>query len=348
MASQKMANKMNVISIIPTGLACHYGGSAAFIPGAKLLAACCDKLILNVNHVNASDCNGMTSNTLYCSGISIDLLLEGKIGFKEKKIGYNHILNLVNEITPLTINATRASEWVNGGSITTVKLNTPLTMSGSINKLTGAAEGKVEGIQELINQVKGIRKENKIPFDAVTVYTPIDCSSEEVNYYWDHPETANIWGRVEAILTETATPALSCHVVHAPTEVQSGMYASRVMPREMCPEVISNCFYNCLAIGLHRAPHLCEVYERGAILSSDISVLITPHGCWGRPHIAATKLGIPIVVVKENTTIYSRTWNNEQYPKNVILVENYLEAAGILMSLQAGIDYRLIKDGEIG
>jgi len=45
-------------------------------------------------------------------------------------------------------------------------------------------------------------------------------------------------------------------------------------------------------------------------------------------------------VVKENTTCLK----DVIYPdnKNIIFVENYLEAAGVVQCLNAGVDYRLI------
>ena len=48
--------------IIPTGLNCALGGDAAYAPGIKLIAACCDKLIVNPNAVNASDINEIPNN----------------------------------------------------------------------------------------------------------------------------------------------------------------------------------------------------------------------------------------------------------------------------------------------
>ncbi|KKL48567.1 hypothetical protein LCGC14_2324210 [marine sediment metagenome] len=63
-----------------------------------------------------------------------------------------------------------------------------------------------------------------------------------------------------------------------------------------------------------------------------IAVMISPDGCWGRPHIACEEAGIPIVEVLENKTIFS---DNTAY--NMIQVDNYLEAAGLLMSMRAGV-----------
>ena len=68
--------------------------------------------------------------------------------------------------------------------------------------------------------------------------------------------------------------------------------------------------------------------------------LLTPHGCWGRPHIACQENNIPIIVVKENTTCFSENFSYDG--KKAIFVENYLEAAGLIMAMNSGVDYRTI------
>lgn len=54
------------VFIVPTGIGCEIGGHAGdATPAARLTAACCDKLIVHPNVVNASDINEMTENMIY-------------------------------------------------------------------------------------------------------------------------------------------------------------------------------------------------------------------------------------------------------------------------------------------
>ena len=101
-------NFMNIVLIVPTGLGCSIGGHAGDAsPVAKLLGACCDKLITHPNVVNASDINEMPSNTLYVEGSMLDRFLEGQIELKE--VTRNKILVVANKpIKPDTINAVSA------------------------------------------------------------------------------------------------------------------------------------------------------------------------------------------------------------------------------------------------
>jgi len=66
--------------------------------------------------------------------------------------------------------------------------------------------------------------------------------------------------------------------------------------------------------------------------------MVSPYGCYGKPHRSCQDRGIPIIVVKENTCI------DKQYTVNsAIFVENYIEAAGLIMSMQAGISVESVR-----
>jgi len=51
------------VMIVPTGVGAQIGGHAGdAAPAAKLIASCCDKLIIHPNVVNGSDLNEMTED----------------------------------------------------------------------------------------------------------------------------------------------------------------------------------------------------------------------------------------------------------------------------------------------
>lgn len=57
------------VFIVPTGIGCSIGGHAGdATPAAKLIASCCDTLLVHPNVVNASDINEMTNNMWYVEG----------------------------------------------------------------------------------------------------------------------------------------------------------------------------------------------------------------------------------------------------------------------------------------
>jgi len=63
-------------------------------------------------------------------------------------------------------------------------------------------------------------------------------------------------------------------------------------------------------------------------------VMVSPMGCLGEPHEACLERGIPIVVVRENKSVLHEYEDGDE---RFIFVENYLEAAGLVMAMQAGI-----------
>ena len=79
-------------------------------------------------------------------------------------------------------------------------------------------------------------------------------------------------------------------------------------------------------------------YDKG-LNAEDISCLIIPDGCVGLPTLAALEHGIPVIAVKENKNYMRNRLEELPFQKNkLFIVENYLEAVGIMHSLKAGID----------
>ena len=317
---------MNAVMIIPTGIGCEIGGHAGdATPAAKLLAACCDKLIIHPNVVNASDINEMTDNMLYVEGSMLDRFLEGVIELKE--VRQNKVLLVVNSpARPETINSAAAARAIIGMDIEIAELNTPLKMVGILNN--GIATGSVTGWKELVEQVY------QYEFDALAIATVIDVEKDiAINYLRNGG--VNPWGGIEAITSKLIASELQMPVAHAPVE-------SNVVERKdwdfitnpcMAAEFVSWCYVNCVFKGLHKAPRIGK-----GLSVEDIDVMVSPYGCWGRPHYACVEAGIPIIVVKENTCVL-----NKKPTGDVIMVENYFEAAGMLMSMQAGISAASIR-----
>jgi hypothetical protein len=334
-------NKLVGAAIFPTGIGLSIGGDASAGAVIPLLASCSKKLIVNPNGVNASDLVAWADNVLYTEGSTIDRFLEGSINLKECRT-YNKILCVVNK--PMSIasqNAVNAARWTLGADIELLELDTPLRMTAFINP-DGTAGGKLSGHHELVKQIK----DANIDYDILTVHTLIDCPDEIANAYWRQEILVNPWGRVEALLSKFLSFALDKQAVHSPVEFLADPLFNRiaVKPSEAA-EVISNTFAWCMFKGTHRAPMIDPDRNPRNLSNQDMDFLISPSDCWGRPHDACLQNHIPILIVKENTTCFK----DFKYPmvalesSRVIFVENYLEAAGMLMAWNAGIDPRIIR-----
>jgi len=328
---------LNGVFIIPTGLDCALGGDAAYNPGVKLIASCCDRLVVNPNSVNASDINEIPGNCLYVEGSTIDRFLQGELGLREVKT-YNRILMVVNPpATPANWNSMNSGIWGLGANIKMLELNTPVTMKAQLQP-DGTAGGTYSGIDELIEQVL------PLDFDALAVQTNIDCDPATAQHYWRNGGV-NPWGGIEAIVSKEIATRINKPIAHAPYASESGFigtYERLIVERSMAPEVISNTFTFCILKGLHRSPQL--TFDKSGFNVDGIDFLVTPHGCFGRPHKICHARKIPIIVVRENTTCFS---NGFTYPvqDGLIFVQNYLEAAGAIMALTAGVDIDTLNLG---
>ncbi len=325
---------MNVVLIVPTGIGCEIGGHAGDAnPAAKLIGQCCDKLITHPNVVNASDINEMPENTLYVEGSILDRFLNGKVRLKE--VFYNKILLAVNRpVTADTINAMNAARSTIGADIELMELDTKLTMTGFYKH--GKAYGEVQGWYELYIQSLNY------DFDALAIQTHIEVEKKTKIKYLTGTGGVNPWGGIEAIASKLIADKIDKPVAHSPFDdrtIQADdlRELNEVVDPRMAAEMVSVTYLHCILKGLHKAPRLTH----NAINSlgfEDVDFLITPIDCVGPPHYACMEADIPIIAVRENKNVL-----NDKMPDSFIIVDNYIEAAGLLMAYKSGIDPKSVR-----
>lgn len=329
---------MNGVFIIPTGIGCEIGGHAGdATPAVKLIASVCDKLIINPNAVNASDINEMPDNCLYVEGSTIDRFLRREIYLKEVK--KNKILVVTN--APLkneVVNSVNAARATIGIEAEIAVLDSPLTMIAKRNP-DGTASGFVSGWEELVKQVC------KYDFDALAITTQIGCPKEVAIDYFENGGV-NPWGAVEAIASRLISKALDKPVAHSPIEsdwAEQERYNPPTTDPRMSAEMVSISYLHCILKGLWKAPRIIHNGCFGATLFTDqIDFIISPFACWGAPHKACAEKGIPVIVVKENDTVFKDLpdYGNED---KIIRVNNYLEAVGVIKAMEIGITTGSVK-----
>jgi hypothetical protein len=304
--------------IIPTGIGCEIGGHCgdANAP-ARLLARCCETLILHPNVVNASDLNEMPENCLYVEGSILDRFLKGELFLR--RVRSNKVLVAVNKADYQSINAVSAARATLGLDAEIVELRVPLVLIARMKD--GLATGEVRGWQELVEQVR------EHEFDALALATPITIDAETLKDYFRHGGV-NPVGGVEAVASRLIANALDKPVAHGPVDYALKGFTEVVDPR-MAVETITENFIHCLLKGLHKAPRIS--HEKG-LRVQDVDCLVSPYGCFGVPHQACLEARVPVIVVRENKSCLKHPERPE-----FLYVENYLEAAGLLMAMQAGV-----------
>lgn len=317
---------MNTVFIVPTGIGAEIGGHAGDAsPAAKLIASVSDIFITHPNVFNASDINEMPENTLYVEGSMLDTFLEGKKGLK--RVQSNRICVAVNSpVRAETINAVSAARATMGLEAYIMELEKPLKMIARIDD--GVATGEVHGWESLLKQLPSYR------FDALAIATEIECDQELALKYLRDTGSVNPWGGVEAKVSKLISERIKKPVAHAPVELGALKKFNEVVDPRKAAEAISVAYIHCVLKGLHKAPQYGN-----EIWQSDIDCLVTPAGCYGPAHFASADANIPIIVVKNNTTTCDLLVDHH----SLIYVENYLEAAGMILAIKAGISLQSIN-----
>jgi hypothetical protein len=107
-------------------------------------------------------------------------------------------------------------------------------------------------------------------------------------------------------------------------------------------ELISTPHYFSVLKGLARAPRLVplaslDAAPAAALTLNNVAAVVAPASCLGGvPALAAELSAIPLIAVRENETVLDVS-NDVMRMQNVIEVDSYLEAAGVLTALRSGI-----------
>lgn len=338
--SMKMSNKLRhddkfrVALVIPTGLGASVGGHAGDGGAtARLMASVCDTLVTHPNVVNASDINEMTDNTQYVEGYLLTQYLLGNIGLRE--VRQNRVLVIVDgsaDPTYITaainvVNAARSTYGFNCPEV--VVLNKPFKM-----KTGWSNEGRAVGVVEEMDELFGVLHDRQGDYDAVAITSLVEIPSEVRDCYYRNGGV-NPWGGVEAMLTHTISHCFQIPCAHAPMmesqEVE--LLDFGIVDPRSAAEAVSLTYLPCVLKGLNKSPRVTEA-------SPDVSCLVIPNGCLGVPMLAAHQRGIPIIAVDDQLEVGDVRCTDHF---GTIMVDNYIEAAGAVAALRAGISVETLR-----
>lgn len=343
-------NHFNVVLLVPTGIGAEIGGHAGDASAvARLVATSCDNLITHPNVVNASDINELPENGLYVEGSIITRLLMGSIGLQ--KVRSNRLILLLdkhqdkffNDSAINSISAARATFGLDCKNVLILEDNIPM-------KATYSSSGRAVGSIERLERLYSILEEYRSTYDAIGISSLIDVPRGYHHQYFSSEDMLNPWGGVEAMLTHSISTVFNVPSAHSPMLEDEEILNTEwgvVDPRKSA-EAVSLTFLHCILKGLHRSPKI--VVDKGLFNCSDIlsaaniSCLIIPYGCLGIPTIAAIEQGIPVIAVKENRNKMKNNLTSLPFqPGKLIVVENYLEAVGVINAMKAGVSLEAIR-----
>ena len=339
-------DKFNAVMIVPTGIGAEIGGHAGDAgPAARLLAGACDTLITHPNVVNASDINELPENGLYVEGSVISNLLMGTVGLE--KVRANRVMLVIDKnederISELAINSASAARATLGLECpVVVKMDAPIDMRAEYSS-SGRAVGRIEGLERLCE----VMAKHRLEFDAVAINSKIGIPKELYAEYFQSKkgEIINPWGGVEAMLTHAVTMLFGVPAAHSPMaeDMDEANALFGIVDPRISAEAVSTCFLHCILKGLHRSPRIITdkmVFTHpGVLTAADISCLVIPDGCVGLPTLAALEQGIPVIAVRENRNRMRNDLEKLPFgPGKLFIVENYLEAVGLMTALKSGV-----------
>lgn len=339
------SEKFNAVLLVPTGIGAEIGGHSGDAgPVARLLAGNCDKLITHPNVVNAADINELPENALYVEGSVISRLMMGTVGLQ--KVRSNRVMMVVDEhpdkmFHELAINSISAARAALGLDCPLVIKMEDRVLMRSLYANSGRATGRIEHMERLCE----VLEEHKSKYDAVALTSLIQVPEHfHKDYFRRDINMVNPWGGVEAILTHTISMLFNVPAAHSPMMTSSevmNLSVGVVDPRKAA-EAVSTTYLHCILKGLHKAPRIVtdndSMKSPGVITVEDVSCLVIPDGCVGLPTLAALAQSIPVIAVRENKNrMQNRLEDLPFAPGKLFIVENYLEAVGIMTAMRAGV-----------
>ena len=349
--AQENIETFNAVFIVPTGIGAEIGGhSGDATPVARLLAASCDTLITHPNIANAADINELPENALYVEGSVLAGLLMGTMGLQPVRA--NRIILIIGKhpdtlFVEMAINAASAGRAVFGLDCSLVIRQQDSFLMKSLYSRSGRAVGVIQGVETLCE----VLHDQRPHYDAAALTSLIQVPKHfHSEYFRSGNEMVNPWGGVEAMLTHTISLIFNIPTAHAPMmtsrEVRN-LELGVVDPRKSSETISSTYLYSTLK-GLHRSPRIvCDppvAGQPGLLTTADISCLVIPNGCVGIPTLAAMEQGIPVIAVKENRNRMKNDLASLGFPSGkLFIVENFLEAAGVMRALKAGLSIESVR-----
>lgn len=339
----------NAVLLIPTGIDAELGGhSGDGGPVSRLLASSCNRLITHPNVVNASDINELPENGLYVEGSVISRLLQGTVALQPVRA--NRVMVVMDDhanpvISEHTINAVSAGRAAMGLDCPIIhKMRKTIGMRSEF-ATSGRAVGRVDNLERLFD----VLRQRSGEYDAVALTSVIDVPKA---FHQDYflGGMVNPWGGVEAMLTHAVSEIFNVPSAHSPMMESIdvlNLIVGVVDPR-MAAEAVSVAYLHCVLKGLQKSPKIVtdpsQFSQHSVVSAEDISCLVIPDGCVGLPTIAALEQGIPVIAVRENRNLMKNDLSRLPFENGkLFIVDNYLEAAGVMQALQAGVALETVR-----
>tara|TARA_Y100001978_G_C23653501_1_gene414743 strand:- start:548 stop:1306 length:759 start_codon:yes stop_codon:yes gene_type:complete len=206
------------------------------------------------------------------------------------------------------------------------------------NESSGLSNGYIDNPETLLNAGKKLINQGVTAIAIVTRF-PDELNSENVNLYREGKGIDIIAG-VEAVISHLISKYLKLPCAHAPA--LSPIELKKDLDPRTAAEEIGYTFLPSVLIGLSNAPNLIDLpssNESISIYPNDIESIVVPNGALGGEAVLACMERNINVISVHNRGVLNVTDKWFDY-KKLFKVENYFEAAGLLLSLREGINHK--------
>ena len=333
------------ILVIPTGIGCEIGGFAGdALPAAKLLASATGCLVTHPNVMNGGMLSEKDERIFYVEGYSLDRFARAEIGLKkvnQQKIGIIFDKKIENEILLRHLQVADACIATLGIDVTSYVITDEPVGIVISDELSGFSSGYVRNPETLIKAGKSLINQGITAIAIVTRF-PDEIDVENVNLYREGKGIDVIAG-VEAVISHLISKYLKIPCAHAPALAPIDLKVN-LDPRAAAEE-IGYTFLPSVLIGLSTAPDLIDLKDyndKVTISPHDIDSIVVPSGALGGEAVlACMERDLNIIAVKnEGVLNVSDKWFDY---KKLFKVDNYIEAAGLLIAIKEGINYKSIN-----
>ena len=333
------------IFIIPTGIGCEIGGfSGDALPAAKLLASASGCLITHPNVMNGGSLSEKHNDIFYVEGYNLDRFAKGEIGLrrvKKQKIGIIFDSSIEHELLVRHLQAADACVATLGidvDSYVLTKKPLGIVIDSESPSISG---GLIQNPDSLI-EAGEILIEKGATAIAIVAKFPNNLDLNVTNAYREGKGVDPIAG-VEAVISHLISKFLKVPCAHAPalTPIELNL---NLDPRAAAEE-IGYTFLPSVLIGLSNSPDLVELPNKSEIITlhpSQTESIVVPSGALGGEGVlVGIERGLNIISVK-NKNILNVNYQNISYPY-LFEVNNYFEAAGLILSIRKGINPKSIQ-----
>jgi hypothetical protein len=341
------AGRAVVVSLIPTGIGCAFGGFAGdAAPATALLGAAADLVVTNPNAVNASNFISCGERVVYAEGYSLNLFATGEVPLYRPRANRVGVIIEQADDESLTevFNVINAARAVYGVEITDCVVTSEPVGTRCVRGESGAYGGLIQRPEVLLSAGRRLIDAGATALAVTTNVRGLPAAEYARHFHGGHP---NPVGGAEAVVSHLLTRTLGVPSAHAPMiNFKGAAPATGVVDSRAAGEFVSVSGLACVLIGLRRAPQLaprsgCPTDE--PIGLADVVAVAAPATALGSaPVLSAALRGIPVIAVRENETILNVTAHALGLD-SVIEVDSYLAASGVVLALRNGISIESLR-----